>query len=130
MNVLDIARELYRNEKQKQHCDKEIVQLLEDICNGKESSANWFLRQALLFIEQNGFDVSSYSLNWYATNEEADPNVSIYLWVLDFIKNENEFILEVNQNRSPAVIAKKWVKTRAGRSSTRRVSHIKTAVNQ
>lgn len=130
MNVLDIARELRKNEKQKRQCDNEIIQMLDEICNGKKTSANWFLHQTLLFIEQDGFDVSGYSLNWYATNQEAKPTDLTYLWVLVFIKEENEFILEVNQNRNPAVIAKKWAKTKTGRTTMRRISHIKAAVDQ
>lgn len=127
MTVYDIARELRKNEKQKHECDEKLVQMLEEICNDNETSANWFLHQAILFIEQDGFDVSGYSLNWYFSNKEANPANQESLWVLSFIKDEKEFILEVNRSQQPAVSAHKWVKAKSRRSTTRRIPHIQSS---
>lgn len=107
MSLFDIIQEVFSKSPDY------VQRMLTEIKRGTETEENWFLKEALRFVERERLDATGYSIMSFCTNRESDDNAPLHRALIHFVRDGDanyfrEFHVEVRNNRKRRVVVWKW----------------------
>lgn len=110
MTIAEIIAEVFPR------CPDYIQQMLTEIQGGIETEENWFLKEAIRFVERESLNLTGYYIFSFCTNRESDETAPLHRALIQFWKDAEreedfrEFYVEVRNNRKRRCVVWKRAK--------------------